>query len=78
MFEAIKNFFITVLNTVLFLLPDDPFMSYLNVIEDNKYLKYLNWFIPISDFIVIGEAWLASIVIFYIYSAILRFVNAID
>lgn len=78
MFEAIKNFFITALNTILFLLPNDPLMSYLDVVEDIKFLKYLNWFIPINDFIAIGEAWLAAIVIFYCYSAILRFVNAID
>lgn len=78
MFEALKNFFITALNTILFLLPDDPLMKYLEAIEDNKFLKYLNWFIPINEFIAIGETWLAAIVIFYIYSAVLRFVNAID
>lgn len=74
----ILDFFVGVVNSVVSLLPNDPFMGYLNAVDDIKFLKYLNWFIPIGDFIVIGETWLAAIAIFYTYSVFLRFFKAID
>lgn len=77
-FNGLKNLLIRILNTVLFFLPDSPFTQYLNVLENNTLLRNINWVIPISDFIAIGEAWLAAIAIFYIYQVILRWAKAIE
>lgn len=77
-FNGLKNMLIKVLNTVLFFLPDSPFTKYLGVLENNTLLRNINWVIPISDFIAIGEAWLAAIAVFYIYQVILRWAKAIE
>lgn len=66
------------LNWVLNLLPTSPFTKYINLLENLPFLDYLNWFIPISSFIAIGQAWLVSIGLFYAYSIILRWVKAIE
>lgn len=66
------------LDWVCALLPTSPFVSYIDALERLPYLAYLNWFIPVSSFIVIGEAWLVSVGLFYFYSIILRWIRAID
>lgn len=77
-FNTIKNFIIKTLNVFLALLPDCPFEGYISATTDNEMLQYVNWFIPVQDFIVIGEAWLVAIGVFYLYQVILRWLKAID
>lgn len=60
------------------LLPDSPFRGFIDSIGDIPYLGYLNYFIPISDFLALLSVWTVAIGIFYIVSAVLRTVNAID
>lgn len=43
-----------------------------------QYLKYVNWFIPVTTIINILGVWLAAITVFYGGSAILRWLNIID
>lgn len=71
--ESIANFF----NLILSFLPKSPF-HYLDSSGIKEFLSYLNWFIPVDNLIVIGELWLSSIAVFYIYSIALRWVKAID
>lgn len=59
-------------------LPDSPFTGFIDQIRTIPYLGYLNYFIPISDFLVLLGVWGTAISAFYLYSAILRFVKAID
>ena len=66
------------LDWVLKLLPTSPFTTYIDAFEKIPFLSYLNYFIPISTFIGIGEAWLVSVGIFYLYSIILRWIRAIE
>lgn len=66
------------LDWVLNLLPTSPFTRFLDLLVELPYLEYLNWFIPISTFVAIGQAWLVSVGIFYLYSIILRWVKAIE
>lgn len=63
---------------VLALLPTSPFVAFIDALENIPFLSYLNYFIPISTFIGIGEAWLVSIGVFYLYSIILRWIRAIE
>lgn len=66
------------LDWVLALLPTSPFTAFIESMETLPYLGWLNWFLPISEMIVIGEAWLVAIGLFYLYSVILRWVRAIS
>lgn len=66
------------LDKVISVLPTSPFSAYLDKFTSMPYLKYINYFIPISDFIAIGEAWLVAVGLFYLYSIILRWIRAID
>lgn len=59
------------------ILPLSPFTQFLDDFADLPYLSYLNWFIPVGDFIKIGEAWLGAILLFYGYSIIMRWVKMI-
>ena len=51
--------------------------KYIAATVDNETLQYVNWFIPIDDFIVIGQAWLVAIGIFYLYQVVLRWLKVI-
>lgn len=62
---------------ILSVLPTSPFEKYINQLNDLDYLGYLNWFIPIGDFIKILMTWTAAIGVFYIYSIIMRWVKMI-
>lgn len=66
------------LEAVLSILPRSPFTRYINALTNLPYLEYLNWFIPIPTFIVIGEAWLTAVAVFYLYSIVLRWIKAIE
>lgn len=66
------------LDAVLSLLPRSPFVSFIDAMENLPFLSALNYFIPISTFISIGEAWLVSVGVFYLYSILLRWIRAIS
>ena len=69
----------TILSSILLLLPDSPFTG---IIYDNPALEevlgYMNYFLPISEILVILTAWLTAISIFYVYQLILRWAKAIE
>ena len=50
---------------VISLLPSSPFTGFTYLISQLPFLGYLNWFIPIPEIIVIMEAWLAIVAIYY-------------
>lgn len=66
------------LDWVLNLLPTSPFVAYIDALESVPFLAYLNYFVPVSSFVAIGEAWLVSVGLFYLYSIILRWIRAIE
>ncbi len=66
------------LDWVLGLLPASPFVAYIDALERVPFLSYLNYFVPVSSFVAIGEAWLVSVGLFYLYSIILRWIRAIE
>lgn len=67
-----------ILSLILFVLPDSPFQSLQSVAIDNKYLQWLAWIVPFPQIIVMLEAWLTAIVLYYVYIVILRWVKAIE
>lgn len=67
MTQTVSEFAIKViiLNVVLALLPSSPFSGFAYLVNNIPYIGYLNWFIPIPQIIVILEAWLAIVAIYY-------------
>ena len=78
MIDSIKNFLFAVASAILSVLPDSPFQTFLQTIGEIPALGYLNYFIPISQMIVIAESWLAAIAVFYIYQLVLRWIKLIE
>ena len=42
------------------------------------YLGYINWFVPIGDFVKIGTVWLTAIAAYYAWSIIARWIKLIS
>lgn len=47
-------------------LPTSPFLAYMSWSGFSEYLPYINYFVPIDAFIVIGEAWLSCVGIWFV------------
>ena len=62
---------------VMDLLPDSPFRGFIDNIISIPYIGFLNYFVPISDFIFHLTAW-GTATQRTMFSAILRTINAID
>lgn len=61
-------------------LPTSPFQGWLGNFKSHfqPYLGYLNYFVPISDFLKIFSAFLAVYVLYLGYSIIMRWVKMIE
>ncbi len=65
----LKTFFVSIAAVVvvvivaflLGLLPNSPFQQFLSASEISGYLTAINYFIPLDNFVVIGEAWLFAV-----------------
>lgn len=75
--EQLKQLLLSLANAALSILPDSPFQKFLKAIGEIPGLGYLNYFVPVSEMVVILEAWVAAIAIFYIYQLILRWIKLI-
>ena len=62
----------------LALLPTSPFTTFISALGNIPYLSQLNWFLPVSEMVAIGEAWLLAVTTFYVVSLILRWIKAIE
>lgn len=69
---------LVVISFVLSLLPESPFIAYINALDDTTWLKYFNWFFPVSECIATLQAWLGAITVFYTVQVLARLSNMID
>ena len=76
--SVVMKAFSSMLAVIMDLLPDSPFRGFIDNIISSPYIGFLNYFVPISDFISILTAWGTAIATYYVFSAILRTINAID
>ena len=76
--SVVMKAFRSMLAVILELLTDSTFSGFINKIISIPYIGFLNYFVPISDFISILTAWGTAIATYYVFSAILRTINAID
>ena len=77
MWEIICNGINKSIDFITTVLPTSPFQYYIRQAEKLPYLGYLNYFVPIPTFIAIGQSWLTCIVIYYLYSVIMRWVKIV-
>lgn len=63
------------LDVVISLFPLSPFMPVIQELSSLPYLGYINWFVPIGDFIKIGTLWITAIGVYYAWSVIARWVK---
>ncbi|MCX8129394.1 MAG: hypothetical protein N3I35_04755 [Clostridia bacterium] len=63
-----------VLQTILLLLPDSPFIFVGNL--DQQWLKYINYFLPVQEFVVVLEAYVIAVGIYYAIRIPLRWAKA--
>jgi len=67
-----------ILQAILLLLPDSPFVALSKDADIQQVLGWLNWFIPVSQMVAILEVWLVAVALFYVYQMILRFAKVIE
>ena len=67
---ALRPFFISVAAMVVIvligflcgILPESPFLAFIQAEEVIDYLAAINYFVPVDAFVTIGSAWLVAIV----------------
>lgn len=62
---------------IIDVLPTSPFREFINDFAGIPYLGYLNWFFPVRGVLVVMAAWLTAILLFLVYSIIMRWVKMI-
>lgn len=70
-----KNLLDKFLAAVLALFPLSPFQLVIEELGSLPYLPYINWFVPIGDFIKIGTVWITAIGAYYAWSIIARWIK---
>ena len=73
-----KNLLDQFLQGVLSLFPLSQFREVIQELESLPYLGYINWFVPVGDFVKIGTVWLAAIAVYYAWSIIARWIKLIS
>jgi hypothetical protein len=67
----------TSLSFIVDLLPQSPF-SLAQSSQFSDLLADINYFVPIYEFIAIGQAWLIAIAAYYLYSVFARWIKMIQ
>jgi len=67
-----------VINSIMIILPDSPFVMLSRDADIMQILGWVNWVIPVGEMIAILEAWLVAVALFYVYQLILRWAKAIE
>ena len=72
--------FASVLKLVISFLPNSPFLELSRVydVSISKYMPYLSWLLPIKSMLFILISWLGCMLIYYIYSVVMRWIKLID
>lgn len=60
------------------ILPNDPFLPFINRLEALPWMPYLNWFVPVRELLQIFGLWLGSLGIWISISVILRWLKVVE
>lgn len=58
-------------------LPDSPFPNIIDSIFEVPFLSAINYFVPVSTFLVILAPWLVAIGVYLLFRAILRWAGVV-
>lgn len=79
--NAIFRSLVAVVNALVSILPDSPFSGFIDTMQSSigsELLGYVNYFLPISEFVSILSLWLSGVLLYYVVSVILRWVKAVS
>lgn len=68
---------VLLISFVLALLPESPFVGFSTLIEQIPFVGYLNWFLPISEMLVVFESLLVVVTVYYGIMYILNYTGLI-
>lgn len=77
MLAWMKELFDVFAEKILSVLPTSPFAKYIDAFGDMPFLGWLNWFIPIKACLIVFAGWLVAVSLFYVYSAVMRWLKII-
>lgn len=75
MLQNILDIFNQLFNSIIAFLPGSPFKAIIAQLSNIPYMKYFNWFFPVHECVIVLEVWLTAVALYYMYSAIMRFIR---
>lgn len=79
MLNQLINVLMKLVEQLINILPKSPFKGFIDQLNGSiPYIGFINWIVPVKQILIVGGVWLSAIAIYYIYSAILRWIKAID
>lgn len=63
---------------LLSLFPLSPFSPVISELGSLPFLGYINWVLPIGDFLKMGSLWLSAIAAYYAWSVVARWVKLLS
>jgi hypothetical protein len=76
MLDTLTQWITSAITWVISCLPNTPFKN-LDMSPIQSILPYINWVIPVDFIMTVTQAWLAAITVYYIYSAVMRWVKVL-
>lgn len=79
MLQSVSDFStkVLLLSVVLALLPESPFVGFSSLVSNIPFLAWVNWFLPISEMLVIFESLLVAVAIYYGILYLLNYVGVL-
>lgn len=74
--QSLINVFASILNLLFGWLPSSPF-TYLTK-QYSDYISKINFFVPVYEFVAIGQAWVTAVAVWYAYVIIARWLKAVE
>lgn len=75
-FQDLINIFAGFINLLFSWLPNSPFTFITQQYTD--YISKINYFIPVYEFVAIGQAWLTAVTVWYAYVVVARWLKAVE
>lgn len=68
---------VALLAVILSLLPESPFVGFTSLVTSIPFIAWVNWFLPISEMLVLFESLLVAVSVFYGILYLLNYVGVL-
>lgn len=75
MLDTVLGIFNKLWSAIIGFLPGSPFKSIISSLGSIPYMAEFNWFFPVHECVIVIEVWLTAVALYYMYSAIMRFIK---